>query len=90
MRIRQADSHIETGVIYTKPKHPIDTAMRLRAQYLVALCRYVHRRTIAKAHKHGLKVIVWTVNAVEEARRFIAKGVDGITTDRPDIFRGMA
>jgi glycerophosphoryl diester phosphodiesterase len=30
------------------------------------------------------------VNAVEEARRFIAKDVDGIATDRPDIFSGMA
>jgi glycerophosphoryl diester phosphodiesterase len=90
MRVRQADSNIETGFIYTKPKHPIDTAVKLRAQYLVALYRFVHRRTIAKAHKHNLKVIVWTVNAVEEARRFIAKDVDGIATDRPDIFSGMA
>ena len=90
MRVRQFDSEIETGFIYTKPKHPIHTATRVRAQYLVALCRFVHRRTIIKAHKHGLKVIVWTVNTKEEARRFVAKDVDGIASDRPDIFRGLA
>ncbi|MBI5204962.1 MAG: hypothetical protein HZA11_08600 [Nitrospirae bacterium] len=34
---------------------------------------------VEKAHKNSLKVIVWT--------DFRAKGVDGIASDRPDIFR---
>ncbi len=32
-------------------------------------------------------MIVWTINTTEEAREYIAKGVDGIASDKPDIFR---
>lgn len=86
--IRGFDKKIETGLIYTKLKKPIDTALKLNAQYLVPLYRFVHRRDIAKAHKSNLKVIVWTVNTIIEMQNFIAKDVDGIATDKPDIFSG--
>jgi glycerophosphoryl diester phosphodiesterase len=88
--VRELDQKIETGVIYTKLKKPIDTALKLNAQYLVPLYRFVHRRDIAKAHKSNLKVIVWTVNTIIEAQNFIAKDVDGIATDKPDIFSRIA
>ncbi|MFZ3137634.1 MAG: glycerophosphodiester phosphodiesterase [Thermodesulfovibrionales bacterium] len=84
--VRELDKKIETGLIYTKFKKPIDAALKLNAQYLVPLYRFVHRRDIAKAHKNNLKVIVWTINRKEEAREYIAKDVDGIATDKPDIF----
>ncbi len=35
----------------------------------------------------GLKLYVWTVNDLAVARRMIAIGVDGITTDRPGWLR---
>jgi glycerophosphoryl diester phosphodiesterase len=35
----------------------------------------------------GLELYVWTVNDVELARKMIAAGVDGITTDRPGWLR---
>jgi glycerophosphoryl diester phosphodiesterase len=88
--VRELDNKIETGLIYTKFKKPIDAALKLNAQYLVPLYRFVHRRDIAKAHKSNLKVIVWTVNAKIEVQNFIAKDVDGIATDKPDIFSGIA
>ena len=84
--VRELDRKIETGLIYTKFKKPIDAALKLNAQYLVPLYRFVHRRDIAKAHKSNLKVIVWTVNTIIEVQNFIAKDVDGIATDKPDIF----
>lgn len=40
---------------------------------------------VAEAHGLGLKVYVWTVNAELDMERFISMGVDGITTDRPDL-----
>ncbi len=40
----------------------------------------------AIAHKHGFKIGTWTVNTIEELRRFAAAGVDSLTTDRPDLF----
>jgi glycerophosphoryl diester phosphodiesterase len=89
-RIRDLDKQIETGIIYTKFKKHIDKALELNVQYLVPLYRFVHRRDVAKAHKNNLKVIVWTINSRDEAVLYRAKDVDGIATDKPDVFRGMA
>jgi len=89
-RVRDLDETIETGLIYTKPKKPIETALRLNAQYLVALYRFVHRKNVAKAHKSNLKVIVWTINTKMEAEEYVAKDVDGIASDKPDILRHIA
>lgn len=89
-RVRHLDATIETGLIYTKPKKPIETALKLNAQYLVALYRFTHRRDIAKAHKSNLKVIVWTVNTKKDAQEYVAKDVDGIASDKPDIFQGIS
>jgi glycerophosphoryl diester phosphodiesterase len=88
-QIRSLDEKIETGLIYTKFKKPIETALELNAQYLIPLYRFVHRRDVAKAHKSNLKVIVWTINSAIEAKLYIAKDVDGIATDKPGIFKGI-
>jgi len=87
--VRTLNAKIETGLIYTKFRNPIDAAMKLQAQYLVPLYRFTHTKDIEKAHKNNLKMIVWTINTAEEMQTYIAKGVDGIATDRPDIFHGI-
>lgn len=89
-RIRDIDRDIETGLVYTKPKKPIETALKLKAQYLVALYRFMHRRDVAKAHKENLKVIVWTINTKKDAQEYAAKDVDGIASDKPDILQGIS
>ncbi|MGB9691155.1 MAG: glycerophosphodiester phosphodiesterase [Candidatus Sumerlaeaceae bacterium] len=38
---------------------------------------------VQAAHKRGLEVYVWTVNAPTAAQKLAAMGVDGITTDDP-------
>jgi len=88
-QVRDLDRTIETGLIYTKLKKPLDAALRLDARYIVPLYRFVHRANVRKAHKKGLKVIVWTINTEIEARNYRAKDVDGIATDKPDILRGI-
>jgi glycerophosphoryl diester phosphodiesterase len=84
-KIRQLDSTIETGLIYAKHQHPEKTALELKANYLVSLYRFTHTANVEKAHKNGLKVIVWTINTREEAEEYKKKGVDGIATDKPEI-----
>ena len=44
---------------------------------------------VESMHRLGLGLYVWTVNEPEDARRLIALGVDGITTDRPGWLRGQ-
>jgi glycerophosphoryl diester phosphodiesterase len=47
--------------------------------------RVVTPRLIRAAHRSGRSVQVWTINDPAEMRELIALGVDGITTDRPDL-----
>lgn len=87
--VRELDKKIETGLIYAKYKKPIEAAVKLSAQYLVPLYRFVHRRDVIKAHKSNLKVIVWTINTKKDIEIYIAKDVDGIATDKPALFKGI-
>ncbi len=54
-----------------------------------ALFTVVTESFIAKAHRAGLAVHVWTINEEAEMRRLIALGVDGIMTDRPTVLAGI-
>ena len=47
-------------------------------------------RLIADAHRHGLRVLYWTVNDPETARRLLARGADGVITDWPERMRPLA
>lgn len=38
------------------------------------------------AHHAGLLVIPWTVNDLDDGQQLIEMGVDGLITDRPDVF----
>jgi glycerophosphoryl diester phosphodiesterase len=42
------------------------------------------KRFLQTAHSRNLKVHVWTVNQVEDMKRLLDLGVDGIITDYPD------
>lgn len=46
--------------------------------------RNLTEKAVAAAHAEGLQVIVWTVNEVEDMKRLVEMGVDGIITDYPD------
>ncbi len=43
------------------------------------------REAVEMAHESGLQLLVWTPNELAEMQAMIALGVDGITTDRPDL-----
>lgn len=49
--------------------------------------RNLTAQDFALAKSLGLKVIPWTVNEIEDMKRLIALGVDGIITDYPDRLR---
>lgn len=42
---------------------------------------------VEEAHRQHLFVGVWTADSEDEMRRLIALGVDGLTTNRPDLLR---
>lgn len=47
----------------------------------------VNAAFVEKVHAAGLKLYIWTVDSPARARRLIAAGVDGITTNRPAWLR---
>ncbi len=51
--------------------------------------RIVTARVIRAAHAIGLEVHVWTINEVDEMRRLLNMGVDGIFTDFPFELRQL-
>jgi glycerophosphoryl diester phosphodiesterase len=84
-KVRELDSDVATGLIYATHKNPVKAALELKANYLVALYRFVHSANVVEAHENELKVIVWTINTPSEVEAYIKKGVDGIASDKPDI-----
>jgi glycerophosphoryl diester phosphodiesterase len=47
--------------------------------------RSISRDLVEMAHRSGLQIVVWVVNGIEEMKRMIEMGVDGITTNNPDV-----
>ena len=89
-KVRELDDEMETGLIYARHRNPIKAALELRANYLLSLYRFTHTSNVKKAHENGLKIIAWTINKREEVSEFAKKGVDGIASDKPDIFEASS
>lgn len=51
--------------------------------------RNVTKEAVKASHAEGLSVIVWTVNKVEDMKRLVDFGIDGIITDYPDRATGF-
>ncbi|GIE93234.1 glycerophosphodiester phosphodiesterase [Paractinoplanes rishiriensis] len=51
--------------------------------------RVVDRAFLARAHRLGLQVHVWTIDDPAEMHRLLDLGVDGIMTDRTDVLRDV-
>ncbi|MFC4725338.1 glycerophosphodiester phosphodiesterase [Glycocaulis abyssi] len=49
----------------------------------------IHPRLVDAAHARGLAVQVWTINDPDEMEALIARGVDGIITDRIDVMADL-
>ena len=49
----------------------------------------VDRRFVDRAHVHGIKVHVWTIDDRAEMERLLDLGVDGIMTDRPQVLKDV-
>ena len=45
--------------------------------------------TLARAHRRGYHVHVWTIDDADEMNRLLDLGVDGIMTDRPQVLKDV-
>jgi len=51
--------------------------------------RVVTERFVARAHRRGLQVHVWTIDDPAEMERLLDLGVDGIMTDQPEVLKDV-
>ncbi|MET9950039.1 glycerophosphodiester phosphodiesterase family protein [Streptomyces sp. NPDC006339] len=65
----------------------VERALAVGAGALVLNIRHLTQDTVDRAHAAGLRVIGWVVNTQDELRLARALGLDGATTDRPEIRR---
>jgi glycerophosphoryl diester phosphodiesterase len=79
------DAKIPIALLLTRPTRLYSlSARRVRACAVNPAARHVTARFVADAHRRGLRVFPYTVNAPAEIRRLRDLGVDGIFTDFPE------
>lgn len=85
--IKKLNKEIERGFIYLKSENPFKTVSSLKTEYVLPFYRFASLKVIDIFHKMKVKVIVWTLNKKEEILEYIKRGVDGVATDYPDLFK---
>ncbi len=74
----------------TAPPDYVGGANRAGAGYLALSRKLASDVVIRDAHRDGIEVFVWTVDAPRQIRRMIDLGVDGIISNHPErVFREL-
>ena len=88
--LRAIDPEVRLGVLGEEnPAAMLDAASRLGAWSINPRFDLAQPAFCIEAHKRGLKVLVWTVDAPEAMRLLIEWGVDGIITNHPARLRDV-
>jgi glycerophosphoryl diester phosphodiesterase len=82
---KELDQRVQTGVLFVGC--PVDTAVALHAGADAVVMRYsfVHKKFVEKAHRDGLKVLIWNIDDPERLPPYVAMGVDGIASNDPRV-----
>jgi glycerophosphoryl diester phosphodiesterase len=82
---RVPGDRLRIGVLFRRPPaRYAKIAAELRAFSVHPELRYTTPGFVSDAHRRGLKVFVYTVNAIADIERMRAMGVDGVFTDFPE------
>lgn len=89
---RELDDHTPVAPLYHHwPRAGlsgvVETAGTLTATYVNLSQRIATQRRIRGLSDAGLDCLIYTVNRIDQARKFIAWGAKGVFTDRPDLVR---
>jgi glycerophosphoryl diester phosphodiesterase len=72
----------------TAPVDAADLARRAGARVYAPQFEFLDQELFRELHAAGLRVLPWTVNDADDAKRLLDWGVDGLTTDYPDRCHG--
>lgn len=95
-KVKEADREIKTGLVvgrarpikslaWIKGVFPLSTLRKLSADTLHQHVQLAHPYLITKCRREGIPIYVWVVDEEPEMRRLIRRGIDGISTNRPDV-----
>lgn len=85
-RVKDLDPNIRTGVLFVgHPVKPYRLAKDAKADALVLNYKFISKKLVDKAHKSGLKVFVWNIDDKKDIKPIAELGVDGISSNKPDI-----
>ena len=78
---------LRLAALESERKEPLSELAKRGAAIWSPNAELVDETSLKEASAAGLRVIPWTVNDIDEMRRLIRVGVDGLITDRPDLVR---
>jgi len=85
-RVRRLNPAIRTELIFNEPPADgVTLSLAAGAKRISCHHQYLTKSLVQEAHEHGLDVIAWPPNTLEEMRAALACGADLICTDRADI-----
>ena len=88
--MRAVAPEIPRGILFDHYPADVESSMRFAgARDVWPEWQLIDARLVSTVHGAGGRVIAWTVNNREEARRLIALGVDGVCTDDVRILDGL-
>jgi glycerophosphoryl diester phosphodiesterase len=88
--VRRIDASIATGYLYSDTRDDaVAVALGAGAQQLLPRADRITGERVEEAHRGGLKVIAWTVNAPGQMKELMSLGVDGIITNHPDRLEAL-
>jgi glycerophosphoryl diester phosphodiesterase len=87
LRFRDLNLGIPMGFIFEDHSiMGVEFASELGAWSVHPRSDLIDEKIVGMARSKGLKVIAWTVNDEHELRRMTLLDIDGVITDRPEIF----
>ncbi|MCU0822937.1 MAG: glycerophosphodiester phosphodiesterase, partial [Spirochaetes bacterium] len=85
--VRQIDPGVKTGVTFMcVPVNVSRLAADAGAEYILPQYQFLTPAMVKDAHDNGLKILTWHSEDIEEMKGLVKLGVDGIMTNRPDLF----
>ncbi len=88
--MRAVAPDLPRGILFDHYPADVESSMRFAgARDVWPEWQLIDARLVSTVHGAGGRVIAWTVNSREEARRLIALGVDGVCTDDVRLLDGL-
>lgn len=90
--VRDRDAAAPVGLLWQDPElaQAWDWARRLGAVSFHPHWMLVSADVVQAAHERGLQVLTWTVNDIDVMCDLLRLGIDGIISDHPARFQGVA